>query len=171
MARPPDIPLHPECSNPQHTSSAAGENSVLTAVGKKRIMDRLTGCSAVGSALGSGPRGPGFKSPHSDHAECPYGIWVSCNGHSALLFPIFYFPQSSYRKAFRGVAECCAFSCFHDHVGRPDIPAARFASRGPKQAVPRSAQSAAAGYGCDDYFFSCSLRSCSSSWRLVRRRS
>ena len=83
----------------------------------------------------------------------------------------FYFPQSSYRKAFRGVAECCAFSCFRDHVGRPDFPAARSASRGPKQTVPRSAQSAAAGYGCDDYFFSCSLRSCSSSWRLVRRRS
>ena len=74
MARPPDIPLHPECSNPQHTSSAAGENSVLTAVGKKRIMGRLTGCSAVGSALGSGPRGPGFKSPHSDHGECSYSI-------------------------------------------------------------------------------------------------
>ena len=29
----------------------------------------------------------------------------------------FYFPQNSYCKAFRGVAECCAFSCFHDHVG------------------------------------------------------
>ena len=84
---------------------------------------------------------------------------------------LFYFPQNSYCKAFRGVAECCAFSCFRDHVGRPDLPAIRSASRGPKQAVPRSAQSAAAGYGCDDYFFSCSLRSCSSSWRLVRRRS
>ena len=27
----------------------------------------ITGCSAVGSALGSGPRGRGFKSRHSDH--------------------------------------------------------------------------------------------------------
>ena len=30
---------------------------------------------------------------------------------------LFYFPQNSYRKAFRGVAECYAFSCFHDNVG------------------------------------------------------
>ena len=28
---------------------------------------------------------------------------------------LFYFPQSSYRKAFRGVAECYAFSRFYDH--------------------------------------------------------
>ena len=28
---------------------------------------------------------------------------------------LFYFPQNSYCKAFRGVAECCAFSCFCDH--------------------------------------------------------
>ena len=27
----------------------------------------ITGCSAVGSALGSGPRGRGFESRHSDH--------------------------------------------------------------------------------------------------------
>ena len=27
---------------------------------------------------------------------------------------LFYFPESSYCKAFRGVAECCAFSCFHN---------------------------------------------------------
>ena len=27
----------------------------------------ITGCSAAGSALGSGPRGREFKSPHSDH--------------------------------------------------------------------------------------------------------
>ena len=40
---------------------------ILTFGPKKRIIDGLTGCSAVGSALGSGPRGPGFKSPHSDH--------------------------------------------------------------------------------------------------------
>ena len=37
----------------------------------------------------------------------------------------FYFPQSSYRKAFRGVAECYAFSCFHDNVGLRDLPAIR----------------------------------------------
>ena len=27
---------------------------------------------------------------------------------------LFYFLKSSYCKAFRGVAECCAFSCFHN---------------------------------------------------------
>ena len=27
----------------------------------------ISGCSAVGSALGSGPRGRAFESPHSDH--------------------------------------------------------------------------------------------------------
>lgn len=29
---------------------------------------------------------------------------------------LFYFPQNSYCKAFRGVAECYAFSFFHDNV-------------------------------------------------------
>lgn len=29
---------------------------------------------------------------------------------------LFYFPQSSYRNLFRGVAECYAFSRFHDNV-------------------------------------------------------
>ena len=30
---------------------------------------QLSGCSAVGSALGSGPRGRGFESRHSDHKK------------------------------------------------------------------------------------------------------
>ena len=38
---------------------------------------------------------------------------------------LFYFPQNSYRNLFRGVAECYAFSCFHDHVGLRDLPAIR----------------------------------------------
>ena len=38
---------------------------------------------------------------------------------------LFYFPQSSYRNLFRGVAECYAFSHFHDHVGLRDLPAIR----------------------------------------------
>ena len=38
---------------------------------------------------------------------------------------LFYFPKSPYRKAFRGVAECYAFSCFHDNVGLRDLPAIR----------------------------------------------
>ena len=38
---------------------------------------------------------------------------------------LFYFLKSSYCKAFRGVAECYAFSCFHDNVGLRDFPAIR----------------------------------------------
>ena len=38
---------------------------------------------------------------------------------------LFYFPKSSYRKAFRGVAECYAFSRFHDNIGLRDLPAIR----------------------------------------------
>ena len=34
---------------------------------KSGIINRPSGCSADGSALGSGPRGRGFKSRHSDH--------------------------------------------------------------------------------------------------------
>ena len=30
-----------------------------------------------------------------------------------------------YRNLFRGVAECYAFSCFHDNVGLRDLPAIR----------------------------------------------
>ena len=37
----------------------------------KRRSDDAAGCSAVGSALGSGPRGHGFKSRHSDQ-----NIWT-----------------------------------------------------------------------------------------------
>ena len=37
-----------------------GKNVILV------MLKDLTGCSAVGSALGSGPRGRGFKSRHSD---------------------------------------------------------------------------------------------------------
>ena len=38
---------------------------------------------------------------------------------------LFYFPKSSYRSLFRGVAECYAFSCFHDNVGLRNLPAIR----------------------------------------------
>ena len=38
---------------------------------------------------------------------------------------LFYFLKSSYCKAFRGVAECYAFSCFHNNVGLRDLPAIR----------------------------------------------
>ena len=34
---------------------------------------------------------------------------------------LFYFLKSSYCKAFRGVAECYAFSRFHDNVGLRDL--------------------------------------------------
>ena len=36
---------------------------------------------------------------------------------------LFYFSQNSYCNLFRGVAECYAFSCFHDNVGLRDFPA------------------------------------------------
>ena len=54
--------VYPHCKMCTRTAKC-----ILTFGPKKRIIDGLTGCSAVGSALGSGPRGPGFKSPHSDH--------------------------------------------------------------------------------------------------------
>ena len=38
---------------------------------------------------------------------------------------LFYFLKSSYCNLFRGVAECYAFSCFHDNVGLRDFPAIR----------------------------------------------
>ena len=38
---------------------------------------------------------------------------------------LFYFLQNSYRNLFRGVAECYAFSCFHDNVGLRNLPAIR----------------------------------------------
>ena len=38
---------------------------------------------------------------------------------------LFYFLKSSYCNLFRGVAECYAFSCFHDNVGFRDLPAIR----------------------------------------------
>ena len=38
---------------------------------------------------------------------------------------LFYFLKSSYSNLFRGVAECYAFSCFHDNVGLRDLPAIR----------------------------------------------
>ena len=54
----------------------------------------FSGCSAVGSARGLGPRCRRFESCHSDHAECPYRIWVSCNGHSVFLFSAKFILQS-----------------------------------------------------------------------------
>ena len=38
---------------------------------------------------------------------------------------LFYFLKSSYCNLFRGVAECYAFSRFHDNVGLRDLPAIR----------------------------------------------
>ena len=50
----------------QNTGGVGAGKFSLTAGAFAPIIERLTGCSAVGSALGSGPRGRGFKSPHSD---------------------------------------------------------------------------------------------------------
>ena len=38
---------------------------------------------------------------------------------------LFYLLKSSYSNLFRGVAECYAFSCFHDNVGLRNLPAIR----------------------------------------------
>ena len=38
---------------------------------------------------------------------------------------LFYFPKSTYCNLFRGVAECYAFSSFHDNVSLRDLPAIR----------------------------------------------
>ena len=38
---------------------------------------------------------------------------------------LFYFSQNSYSNLFWGVAECYAFSRFHDNVGLRDLPAIR----------------------------------------------
>ena len=59
--------------------------------------------------------------------------WYAMTKQSVLIgseYPVmdtllFYFPKSSYRKAFRGVAECCAFSCFRDNVSLRSFPAIR----------------------------------------------
>ena len=56
----------------QNTGGVGAAKFSLTAGAFAPIIERLTGCSAVGSALGSGPRGRGFKSPHSDQRASPY---------------------------------------------------------------------------------------------------
>lgn len=44
------------------------------------LLISVPGCSAVGSVLGSGPRGREFKSRHSDHQK-------ACNLNDYRLFP------------------------------------------------------------------------------------
>ena len=39
--------------------------------------------------------------------------------------PHFYFMKRSYSNLYRGVADCYAFSRFHDNVGLRDLPAIR----------------------------------------------
>ena len=48
----------------------------------KNLIYSISGCSAVGSALGLGPRCRGFESLHSDHKDCN-AIW-----HCSLYFCI-----------------------------------------------------------------------------------
>ena len=62
----------------------------LTTPPAKSIMAKLsnkTGCSADGSALGSGPRGPEFKSPHSDQKEKSASAGFSFLRHFIPVFP------------------------------------------------------------------------------------
>ena len=74
----------------------------LTARARTPIMERLTGCSAAGSALGSGPRGRGFKSPHSDHKRGkPATLVVAgfpCSYAGLRVFQKHHLPQSRSKK-------------------------------------------------------------------------
>ena len=56
--------------------------------------------------------------PH-DMQSVLIGSEYPVTGTPHFLFPILY------RNLFRGVAECYAFSCFHDNVGLRDLPAIR----------------------------------------------
>ena len=49
---------------------AEGRNFVLTGATALIIIDVFRGVAKFGIALGSGPRGRGFESRHSDHIEC-----------------------------------------------------------------------------------------------------
>ena len=65
----------------------------------------ITGCSAVGSALGSGPRGRGFESRHSDQkAVCTVSRYkrLFCLGVTRLEQPV---PAAAGRKSARW-ADC-----------------------------------------------------------------
>ena len=53
----------------------------------------VSGCSADGSALGSGPRGPEFKSPHSDQRKVERYCFFN-------IFRLFVFCRSIWRKIF-----------------------------------------------------------------------
>ena len=66
-------------------SDSARGSSILSSptTPQQRLLLRffLSGCSAVGSALGSGPRGRGFESRHSDQKDLrfkPEALFVFC---------------------------------------------------------------------------------------------
>ena len=113
----------------QNTGGVGAAKFSLTAGAFAPIIERLTGCSAVGSALGSGPRGRGFKSPHSDQkavsfcGDLPLFILFSCflpqqlfektagyYGNLSFLFPHEITPQWCKRPLWRRPppAPCCS---------------------------------------------------------------
>ena len=68
-----------------------------------------------------------YKSERAHAAAPPFQIEPAALGFDLAKMDtlLFYFPQSSYCNLFRGVAECYAFSCFHDNVSLRDLPAIR----------------------------------------------
>ena len=69
----------------------------------ERRENKVSGCSAVGSALGSGPRGRVFKSPHSDHVERVLKIRGSGKPDPLIGQNSFsFFPRNPFRWASVG---------------------------------------------------------------------
>ena len=61
----------------------SSENHVILWINALKWAEKIKKITEM--PLGAGCRK--FESCHSDQAECPYRIWVSCNGHSAFCFP------------------------------------------------------------------------------------
>ena len=62
--------LYPLCQNHINTYFGMIQQSLLTNRESVGIIFRYRGVAKFGIALGSGPRGHGFESRHSDHIEC-----------------------------------------------------------------------------------------------------
>lgn len=92
------------------------ESSDLQSVGGPRRSKLCIACSDLF-----------YKSERAHAAAPPFQIEPAALGFDLAKMDtlLFYFPQSSYCNLFRGVAECYAFSCFHDNVSLRDLPAIR----------------------------------------------
>ena len=104
----------------------------------KNAIGMAIACEEYGAKFFANGAAPGGVLEHPGTIKDPQRVresWQSTFGgmQSVLIgseYPVmdtllFYFPQSSYCNLFRGVAECYAFSRFHDNVGLRDLPAIR----------------------------------------------